>query len=102
MKGLTIRRTDSRHCASWIASEQDVVVLPVDRNFMMPRDDPSLGTLTDASLASCTGSNVGLVARTEVLWAYRRISISAISGPRYFGGWVVASRSLQVVTMFVW
>ena len=31
-EGLTIRRTDSRHCASWMASEQDVVVLPVDRN----------------------------------------------------------------------
>jgi len=27
-----MRRTDSRHCASWMASEQDVVVLPVDRN----------------------------------------------------------------------
>ena len=27
-EGITIRRTDSRHFASWMAKEQDVVVLP--------------------------------------------------------------------------
>lgn len=92
-----MRRTDSRHCASWMASEQDVVVLPVCRNVCVC-DDPKLGTLTDTTFAACTGLSVSdrVVVRTGAS-TYRRISISGTSGPRYFGAWVVASRSWQVV-----
>ena len=36
-----------------MASEQDVVVLPVDQNVDNAQDDPRLGTLTDTSFATC-------------------------------------------------